>query len=123
MHTAPNLCENCPQTKGGSYACYSPIRAVSHTRAGGEWKDGAKDFHTKRNKQVHLLATNQSGGSCTNINGKTKYKKREKNNPSEGFTVQTHAYNTHTEKCVQSKRMKTRFHPERAPADAITQTY
>lgn len=56
--------------KGGSYACYSPIRPVSHTRAGGEEKGRAKDFHTKGNKQVHLLATNQSGGSCANINKK-----------------------------------------------------
>lgn len=56
--------------KGGSYACYSPIKPVSHTRAGGEEKGRAKDFHTKGNKQVHLLATNQSGGFCANINKK-----------------------------------------------------
>lgn len=56
--------------KGGSYACYSPMRAVSHTRAGGEEKGSAKAFHTKGNKQVHLLATNQSEGFCVNINKK-----------------------------------------------------
>lgn len=70
MHTAQNLCENCPQTKGKSYACYSPIRPVSHTRAGGEEKGRAKDFPTKGNKQVHLLVTNQCGSFCTNINKK-----------------------------------------------------
>lgn len=67
MRTAPNLCDNCPQTKGGSY---SPIRPVSHTRAGDEQREGAKDFCTKRNKKVHLLKTNQSEGSCASINKK-----------------------------------------------------
>lgn len=56
--------------KGWSYACYSPIRPVSHTRAGGEEKGSAKAFHTKGNKQVHLLATNQFEGFCANINKK-----------------------------------------------------
>lgn len=56
--------------KGGSYACYSPIRPVSHTRAGGEEEGSAKASHTKGNKQVHLLATNQFEGFCANINKK-----------------------------------------------------
>lgn len=64
--------------KGGSYACYSPIRPVSHTRAGGEEEGRAKDFHTKGNKQVHLLATNQSGGFRANINVREKGRKINK---------------------------------------------
>lgn len=86
--------------KGGSYACYSPIKPVSHTRAGGEEKGRAKDFHTKGNKQVHLLATNQSGGFCANINKKKREKNKQVRDLLHGLrSVEkngTHAYNTDT---------------------------
>lgn len=86
--------------KGGSYACYSPIKPVSHTRAGGEEKGRAKDFHTKGNKQVHLLATNQSGGFCANINKKKREKNKQVRDLLHGLrSVEkngAHAYNTDT---------------------------
>lgn len=75
------------------------MRPVSHTRAGGEEKGSAKAFHTKGNKQVHLLATNQFEGFCANIN-----KKGEKNKQARDLLrsltsveeTQTHASNTGT---------------------------
>lgn len=83
--------------KGGSYACYSPIRPVSHTRAGGEVKGRAKDFHTKGNKQVHLLATNAPGGFSISIK---RGKNKQVRDLPHGLTTveknQTHAYNGDT---------------------------
>lgn len=75
------------------------MRPVSHTRAGGEKKGSAKAFHTKGNKQVHLLATNQFESFCANIN-----KKGEKNKQARDLLrsltsveeTQTHASNTGT---------------------------
>lgn len=85
--------------KGGSYACYSPIRPVSHTWAGGEEKGSAKGFHTKGNMQVHLLATNQPGGFCANNNKKKEKNKQVRDLLHTLTTVEknlTQAYNTDT---------------------------